>query len=220
MTLGIPLSDDITTYSIFPYADFDTELANQAKRIVSLGNSCVLGGNSSFNITYDEGNHTITLSSGKCIIDDVYIEISEDQTFDLYDTDLYISSGDIRSEDGYYYVILNYIYVKSRPHRVAKFYLRKPSERTNCPNNTELILRVLNATSGIIDSDILYQDPTRLSVYRTMPEIYSQIYNYLPTFNSTSDIGKIVSVHNKTASPETLYSYFGDLTVWKRIVTE
>jgi hypothetical protein len=48
-----------------------------------------------------------TQSATNLFIDDVYIEISEDQIFDLYDTDLYISSGDIRSEDGYYYVILN-----------------------------------------------------------------------------------------------------------------
>ena len=144
--------------SVDPYASYNSNIVNALTRIVSNGNDCILNG-SKITATIDSTS-SISLSSGRCIKDDVLIEI-DSIVVDMTDEDFYVSpSTGFWGDDGYYYIVLEYTYTKSKPAPIAYIKVVQPSERTNdfVFNTSHLLLAVIQVSSGQI-IDILDEDP-------------------------------------------------------------
>jgi hypothetical protein len=68
----------------------------------------------------------VLLSTGNCFIDDVFIQITDEIRIDFEYEDHYFSNP--FNEEGYYYLILEYQYLKAKPAPQAKLRIIKPSE--------------------------------------------------------------------------------------------
>lgn len=174
--MGNPIPNQ--TRSVDPYASYNSNVVNALTRIVSNGQNVIL---SSFPIRVDILTPTTArVSEGKCIKDDVFIEI-EQIDIDFADTDFYAAAaGSAFLEDGMYYIVLDYNYVKSRPAPVASIKIIKPSQRANPAifnSTSHMLLKVFDSTSNIL-----------LEAYDYDPEIptnrvsRSQLTAYDPQF--------------------------------------
>jgi len=77
-------------------------------------------------------------------MDDVWINISSQHTVDFTDSEHYYNYGTGFDENGYYYVVLEYTYAKSRPAPEAKVLIVKPSQiGTYSPGGSWLFLKAV-----------------------------------------------------------------------------
>ena len=147
--MGNPIP--IQTRSVDPYASYNSNVVNALTRIISNGQNVIL---SSFPIRVEKLTPTTArVYEGKCIKDDVLIEI-EQIDIDFADVDYYASAGGSAFlEDGMYYIVLDYTYAKSKPAPVASIKIIKPSQRTNpgiFNSTAHMLLKVCDSTSNII----------------------------------------------------------------------
>jgi len=166
------------TRSVDPYASYNSNVVNALTRMISNGEDVILA---SFPIRVEQlTTTTARVSEGKCIKDDVFIEIQQID-IDFTDVDYYVSpGGSAFLEDGMYYIVLDYAYAKSKPAPVASIKIIKPSQRTNPAifnSAAHMLLKVFDATSNIL-----------LEAYDYDPEIptnqvrRSQTTSYDPRF--------------------------------------
>ena len=154
MTVPIP----VQTCSISPYSSYNSNVVNALTRLISNGTNCVIA-SAPITVALDSTS-SITVNQVHCIKDDVLIQIS-DITIDLTDADSYANpSGGHFNEDGYYYVVLEYTYIKSKPAPVAAIKIILPSQRTDPAvfNTAHLFLAALNIQTNSIEN-ILSGDP-------------------------------------------------------------
>lgn len=198
------------TRTIDPYSSYNSNVVNQLTRMVSKGTDCIFG-LSSLNITIDPVTplRSVILSTGLCFKDDVIIEISSDFTIDMHDSDFYLST-DHFDEVGYYYIALNYTYVKAMPAPQAKITIFRPSERGSCGSGYLFLKAVyVTGTPGNLAIDSLYDyDPENTSVKRTYSQTYISVENSLPTFVATRDESRLIYIRDLDEV------YFGSSTSW------
>jgi hypothetical protein len=198
---------DSTIYSVSPYASFHSNVTNKQKRIVTLGDDCILGGPGSFSLTPGEDATHVILGTGRCVIDDVLIESDTILNIDLMDSNnFYNATGNIASEDGLFYFCLDYTYSKSRPAPKCSVQILKPSETYKYVKNVSyLIIKVLEVSSGVI-TKYYDQDSTDLNNVkgRVYPRIYAENIEILPEWTS-SDIGRFVCVKDSSTGVVTYY---------------
>lgn len=147
--------------SVDPYASYNSDIVNKLTRIVSDGKDLLLFP-SPINIEATTLT-TVTAKAGSCIKDDVLISIS-DIIVDMADSDFYVDSGGgVWNEIGYYYLVLEYSYVKIRPAPAASIKIILPSQRLTVYNTSlHLFLGCLEvaAPGGVRQvTDILDYDP-------------------------------------------------------------
>jgi len=170
------------TRSIDAFSSYDSNVTNRLTRMISDGSDCIVFPNA-IDVTINDSTSVIT-TEGNCIKDDVFIEIS-DITIDLTDLDFYVQpSGGVWNEIGYYYVLLHYVYAKTRPAPHAEIKLLLPSQRATLFNSEYLFLACLSvsAPGGIYQVDeVLPNDPDTPANARTMagsPAGGGEIANY------------------------------------------
>jgi len=175
------------TRSVDPYASYNSNVVNALTRMLSNGNDVIL---SSFPIRVESlTSTTARVSEGKCIKDDVLIEI-EQIDIDFADVDFYVvPAGSAFLEDGMYYVVLEYSYAKTKPAPIASIKIIKPSQRTNpAIYNTDahMLLKVFDATSNILIEAYDYDPeiPTN-KVQRSQTESHDPVF---PTGNYNAAI--------------------------------
>jgi len=118
--------------TVDPFATYNSDTVNKLTRMSTFGQN-VLEEYSSLrcSLPLDGTTKTIvTLSTGVVYKDDVRIEMPESTIIDFEDEDFYVDFGAGFNEEGYYYVILEYLYEKSRPAPQAKIVILKPSQRS------------------------------------------------------------------------------------------
>ena len=145
--------------SVDPYASFNSNSINPITRVVSNGDDCILA---SLPIKSTKLSDTvITCSPGKCIKDDVLIEILSELNVDFTNALDYVSSDTgYWNENGYYYLVLEYNYVKAKPVPEASIKIIQPDQRTNPAffNVSHLLLKVVHVSGNVID-ELLNYDP-------------------------------------------------------------
>jgi len=115
--------------SVDPYASYHSNVVNRLTRMISRGEN-VLHAPNAMEVMADTTSPTdvVIVSKGEAFKDDVYFTITENFEVDFKDPQFYVGSAPF-NEEGYYYVLLNYEYVKARPAPKGSITVLKPSER-------------------------------------------------------------------------------------------
>lgn len=185
--------------TVDPFAEYNSNVANRLTRMVS-GNANVLMSVNSLSLSLDTTSPTTVavVRTGSVFKDDVLIQVTANHQVDFTDLDNYISPGAGFDEIGYYYVVLEYTYVKSRPAPEANIKILKPSQRaTGYPSDSLVFLgavKVINIgiTQGIDVSDPFHNaDPEDLDNRRIYVKSYAGTETGLPTHENFRDQSRI-----------------------------
>ncbi len=136
----------VQSRAVDPFASYDSSEVNQLSRLITAGKDVILHSTPMiFNII---GNTLLSLQPG-CIVvkDDVTISL-EGLNIDFADSDFYVNDSlGHWSEDGNYYVVLEYVYTKSKPAPEASIKIILPSQRNNPAifnSVAHMLLKVVN----------------------------------------------------------------------------
>lgn len=185
--------------AVDPFASYNSNTVNQLTEMVSRADN-VLDTPCGLDVTSDGTSQTtVAVQPGYCYKDDVMITVTEEHIVDFTDSDHYTFFDDGFNEAGYYYIVLEYTYVKSRPAPEAKIKIVKPSQRSNYSYDSAadalLFLKAVNiiwsGSEFVIDSLYDY-DPTITDNKRNFARTYVGGVTPLPTHDSCRDKGRIV----------------------------
>ena len=210
-----------TIYTVRPYASHSSNIVNRLTRIYTYGYSGVTGDKDSFNVTKEVGNVTeVEIQPGKCVIDDVLIELEVPVTVELLDTNNFINNQTILTETGYYYLCIYYNYVLSRTLPRAIIQIYHPSlQGTYDWQGKYLLIKVLkveNIAGNNRVTEVLDYNPDNVDDYRRYRKSYIEFVGALPTFEST-DLGRWIVLYDLEA--ETFQLYVGGINTWNLIET-
>jgi len=158
---------------------------------------------------------TIIVTKGEAFKDDVYFTITEDFPVDLEDPQFYIGSAPF-NEEGYYYVLLNYEYLKARPAPKGSITILKPSERHLYTPTRYLFLKAVRVR--FIESThfevVSFHDwdPENEDNKREYAQYYLGVENQLPfVYDQYRDEGRLIYVRDED---EVYYGMHGN---WERL---
>ena len=202
----------IQTRAVDPYTEFNSNAVNETSRAISKGTNCILS-NDPIDIISDSTSPLdhVVVTSGSCIKDDVVITIISNFRVDFTDSDFYIT-GPPFNEAGDYYVVLDYTYVKSKPAPQASIKILKPTQR-GLLTSSYLLLKVISVTLSGSFQIIGFSDYDNSipSNKRICSQTYATIEAFLPSFDSSNDIGRIVYDY------KTGISYVGNSEGWNEL---
>lgn len=146
--------------TIDPFAEYNSNVANRITRMLS-GNENVLMSVNSLALTQDTTSplNVAVVQTGTVFKDDVFIEVTADHQVDFTDLNNYITPGAGFDEIGYYYIVLEYTYVKSRPAPDVDIKILKPSQRGGYPVDSLLMIGVVKVVNVGITQGIDLSDP-------------------------------------------------------------
>lgn len=176
--------------TIDPYAEYNSNATNRLTRVSTLGQNCILIP-PHLAVTINSAN-VVTISRGKCLIDDVLIDITESFPVDFREASFYFSSSPF-NEAGIYYLTLYYKYVKAKPAPKAFVRIFKPSERMNWNENYLFLKAVKVEFSGSVMriTNVFDSDPGNSNRKRRYLPKYIDVIDALPSWSS-SDIGRLI----------------------------
>lgn len=188
--------------AVDPFASYNSGTVNQITEIKSRGDN-VLDNRCGLDVVEDATSNTdVTLLPGYCYKDDVMIHITEEHNVDFTDSEHYISFDTGFDEVGYYYIVLEYTYVKSRPAPEARIKIVKPSQRSNYDygtSSTSLIflkaVKVIwtGAEFNVDPADPVHDyDPTITTNEREYAISYASTVSQMPSFEQCRDEGRII----------------------------
>lgn len=140
MASSIPIQDR----AVDPFASYNSNTVNELTRMLTYGEDG-LATTKSCDISLDSTSNTlVNLSTGILYKDDVRIEITAEHVVDFKDSIQYYNFDTGFDEAGYYYIVLEYTFVKSRPAPQAKILIVKPSQRgAYSPGGSWLFLKAV-----------------------------------------------------------------------------
>jgi len=154
--------------SVDPYASYNSDIVNKLTRIITDGADCLIHPDPIDVIPNDSTSVIVTEGNG--IKDDVLIQV-DDLQVNCDDADFFIDSTSAWDSTGYYYVVLNYTYAKTRPAPYATIGLIKPAQRLTSYDSRHLFLACLDVgpdgvggyqVDAILDYDPDYPQNRRL----------------------------------------------------------
>ena len=165
--------------AIDPFAEYNSNVHNKLTRILSQGTSCLISRNS-LNVILDLSTPTtfVLVKSGVAIKDDVMVQVTADHRVDFDDLTNYVTPAGGMNETGWYYIVLEYTYSKSRPAPQARVKIVKPSQRATFLTQTSLLFLkaipvINNGIRNVVDTgtdfssyDPDYPDHKRIYVSR------------------------------------------------------
>jgi hypothetical protein len=203
--------------TVDPFSSYGSDVVNQLTRMVTrvTDQSGWLNGPNDLDVISDgTSNTTAIVTTGIIFKDDMQIFITDNFTVDFHDTNHYFNpTGGLMNETGYYYVTLEYAFVKSRPAPQARIKIIRPSERATSFTNSNLtFLKAADVQnsggSNVLTGDFYDYDPDDTSVARISIQQFASTEIFLPTFNRLQHQGKILYVK----STDTYY--YGGETGW------
>jgi len=178
--------------SVDPFASYNSNTVNKLTKMISFG-SDVLADPNALRLTLLSGS-TVRVSAGQCIKDHTLIDVSASLVLDFTDSDYYYNFDSGFNQDGYYYVVLSYRYVKSRPAPTASIQIIRPSQTGAFSEGGDwLFLGAVHATNTappVLDGIYDY-DPSTPTVERKYAKEFAGGYTILPTHVSTEHRGQI-----------------------------
>jgi len=201
------------TRSVDPYASYHSNVVNRLTRMISRGQDC-LHSPHSIDVEIDSTSPLthVVVKSGEVFKDDVYFSVDNDFTVDFTDPQFYVSPP--FNEAGYYYVLLNYEFVKARPAPKGSIQLLKPTERGLFNKQAHVFLKAVkvtfNGTNFEIDS-VYDWDPENEDNKREYCQYYLGTENSLPwPYRPEYDEGRIIYVRDRDEV------YYGMHGTWER----
>ncbi|MCF8019862.1 MAG: hypothetical protein K9L62_10725 [Vallitaleaceae bacterium] len=128
-------------------------------------------------------------------MDDVWINISSQHVIDFTDSEHYYIFDTGFDEAGYYYIVLEYTFTKSRPAPNAKALIVKPSQvGAYTPGNSWLFLKAVKVegVGPFYITDVEDYDPMNPDNKRTFLRSYAGSEVALPTHLPEKDQGRFV----------------------------
>lgn len=199
--------------SVDPYAEFNSNVVSKMTRMLTEGNNCIASWNDADIITpLMSPTKTVELSPGVCFKDDVFITLTQTgYIIDFRSTDFYVATSPTPfGETGWYYIVLDYTWVKQAPAPQAKLYILKPSERTLLSEPQYLFLKAVHVTytSEFIIDELSDWDPDFPDNKRLYTPVYLGLENTLPAHDE-SYAGRMIY------SREDGIAYVGDELGWR-----
>ncbi len=200
------------TRAVDPFASYNSDVVNRLTRMITNGEDLLFspGG---MNVIADSTspNDYVIVTAGSCFKDDTWIQITEQHWVDFNDA-LHYFGGSIIKEPGYYYIVLEYTFAKSRPSPQAAIKIIPPSLLPAAYGANHVFLKAVAATTGPWAIGTLYDyDPDDTSIYRENTSIWASVEHTLPAFSQIRDQGRIIHVRD-----EDKY-YFGVVDAWERL---
>lgn len=190
------------TRSVDPYSSYNSNSVNRLTRMITRGDNC-LHDIFSIDVEIDSTSPLtfVVVKEGVAFMSDVYIKINSDFRVDFEDRDFYLDVNPF-NEAGYYYVVLDYYYVKSKPAPQASIKILKPSQRAILDTSTRyLLLKVVrvifNGATFEISPPLLDKDPENIAHKRKYAELYCGIEDELPPFDLSRDVSRLIYVKNE-----------------------
>ncbi len=186
------------TRTIDPYSSYASDNVNKFTRLVTNNQNCIYSTHS-IDVFSDptNPNTSILISTGQCFKDDVLISIDDQKQVDMSNINYYVS-GPAWNEQGYYYVLLEYTYTKSRPAPKASIKILKPSQRSIFEtSDAYLFLKAVYVSfnGSTFEIETLHDyDPENPDNRRIYSPLFAGVEDYLPTFNQNDHEGKIIYV--------------------------
>lgn len=182
--------------TVDPFASYNSDTVNKLTKMVTYDEEGLAKIND-LRVTdaLDATSTAVFISTGYAYKDQVLIDVTARGKVDFNTADHYYdwdSPGLGFNENGYYYIILNYTYVKSRPAPEASYQIVKPSQRGSySPGGSWLFLAAV-LISGVGGSgaqiDAIYDyDPTDTDNKREYAKTYVGTEQTLPTHDTTRD---------------------------------
>jgi len=196
---------------IDPFASYNSNVVNQMCHVVTQNSDGLLITNS-LQVTLDSTSPTTTVivSPGFAIKDDVLINITSNHIVDFTDGDNYASGAPLPMTGGYYYIVLEYVYIKSRPAPQAHIKILKP---TDSFTSRYLLLKVveISAVSPHPITALYDYDPSHLTIKREYIKYYAGTEVRLPTHVQLTDQSRIVYELDRNKY------YFGYSDGWREL---
>jgi len=204
------------TRAVDPYASYHSNVVNRLTQMVTAGRNCLFGTHA-----MEVAINSITqvgVTTGQCFKDNVLIEMTAGLNIDLNDSDFYVDpSSGFWNEVGYYYIVLDYQYNKSRPAPEASIKIIKPSQRVALFNTTRyVLLKVVGVSfTGVhFQADTVHDyDPSIPANSRLYVPLWAGVENSLPTFVQADHEARIIYVRDQDRL------YWGTSTSWESIDT-
>jgi len=200
------------TRAVDPFASYDSDTVNTLTRMATQGEDLLFSPRG-MDVIEDSTspNDYVNVTVGSCFKDDVWIQITAEHQVD-FNNALHYFGGSIIKEPGYYYIVLEYEFVKSRPSPQASIKIIPPSLLPAAYGSNHIFLKAIVATTGPWALGTFYDyDPDDTSIYRQNTSTWASVEHTLPTFSQTRDQGRIIHVRD-----EDMY-YFGILNSWERL---
>ena len=127
--------------TIDPFAEYNSNVANRLTRMLTQNDNVLLSRNSlSLELDSTSPLKIVVVQPGVAFKDDVLIEVTAEHQVDFDDNTHYVGGTAKLTEAGYYYVVLEYTYVKSRPAPDVDIKILLPSEKGQLATATSLML--------------------------------------------------------------------------------
>jgi hypothetical protein len=201
-----------------PYASYNSNTVNKLTQMITRGNNGITT-KTDLDVIQDSTSPTtvVDVTPGFIFKDDVLIEFTENAEVDFTDLNCYIAPGSGFDEDGWYAIVFEYTYIKSRPAPTATVKILKPSQILSPHIGTSLLfLKAVYVTGGgphYIDTSVDFWDyyPTYPTIKREYTDLYFGVEVILPGFNPDTDQGRVVYETSTDAF------WFGYSNRWGRI---
>lgn len=200
------------TRAVDPFASYNSDIVNRLTRMVTNGEDLLFSpGGMDVIADSTSPNDFIIVTPGSCFKDDVWIEITAEHQAD-FNNALHYFGGSIIKEPGYYYIVLEYEFVKSRPSPQAAIKIIPPSLVATGYGANHIFLKAVAATTGPWAIGTLYDyDPGDTSIYRENTSLWASVEHTLPVFLQSRDQGRIIHVRDVDKY------YFGAENEWERL---
>jgi len=184
--------------AVDPFASYNSNTVNQITEVRSRGEN-LLDNRCGMDVVADSTSTArVTVLPGYCYKDDMMIRITEEHSIDFTDPEQYISFDlTYYTAPGYFYVVLEYTYIKSRPSPQAKIKIVMPGQRTFYDygtSSTSLIFlkAVYVSSTGPFTIDSVHDfDPTLPNNEREYATRYVSPVTQLPSFEQCRDEGRL-----------------------------
>jgi len=200
--------------AVDPFSSYNSDTVNKLTRAVTHGEDGISITRDCDVILHPTINTQVILTPGVVFKDDVWINITSPHTVDFTDPEHYHDFSSGFDEPGWYYVVLQYKYLKQQPAPQASVLILKPSQRSVYSTSSDLLfLKAVHASGSgpFYVDDVSDYDPENPENKRKYIRRYSGTEIILPTFNPTTDVSRIVFV------PEQDKFYFGHNDEWKEL---
>jgi len=182
--------------AVDPFASYNSNTVNTLTRMLTYGENGIATP-LSCDVTLDSTSNTqVDLQPGFVYQDDVWINIESQHVVNFDDGDHYYNFDTGFDEAGWYYVVLEYTYAKSRPAPDAKALIVKPSQTgAYTPGGSWLFLKAVEVEwtgSEFVIVSVSNYDPGTPENRRLYIATYAGTEIGLPTHTQERDQGRFV----------------------------
>ena len=196
--------------AVDPFASYNSNVVNQLTRMNTYRgqeSNGLIAIHPDLQITLDSTAplYIVDVSPGIAYKDDMFLRLSAIHEVDFRDSTNYVDFGTGFDEIGYYYIVLQYHYAKSRPAPQVSIKIIKPSQRSNFdwsdPSTNDFIfLKAVNVINYMAaqaidqdpDTNLFNADPDDATAKRRYVREYAGGEVTLPIFDPSKDVSRVV----------------------------